>query len=145
MDCDFSDVHVERLPFADAGSLFGRCSFHRARIGDFGRARMEQCDFSEAHLKGWFSFRADVVECRFAGRLEGVVFAATDAYGERRNEFRGNDFRDAELVDFAFRHGIDLDAQLLPDGRDYGPASRAREADSPCSPGGEALGPPWRT
>jgi hypothetical protein len=53
------------------------------------------------------------------GLLEGVVFAATDPDCKRRNEIRDNDFREAELVDVAFRHGIELDAQLLPAGKEY--------------------------
>jgi hypothetical protein len=33
----------------------------------------------------------------------------------RRNEFRANDFRDAELVDVVFVDGIDMDRQRFPD------------------------------
>jgi hypothetical protein len=33
----------------------------------------------------------------------------------RRNEFRANDFRDAELLDVAFVAGIDMDRQRFPD------------------------------
>ena len=46
------------------------------------------------------------------GAAAGVVFRGRDTW--RRNEFRGNDFREADLIDVAFRAGIDLDAQLLP-------------------------------
>jgi hypothetical protein len=72
-----------------------------------------------AQLNGWFTWDADVIDCRFAGRLEGVVFTATDIDGRGRNEIRGNDFRDADLVDVDFRNGVDLDAQLLPESEDY--------------------------
>jgi hypothetical protein len=119
VDCDFSRVSVEWLPFADCGARFLRCRFEEARIGDFGDVALIGCDFTNAHLNGWFTWEADVIECRFAGRLEGVVFTASDPDGRRRNEIRGNDFREADLVDVAFRGGVDLDAQLLPSGPEY--------------------------
>jgi hypothetical protein len=125
VECDFSGVRVEWLPFGDGGSLFQRCSFRGARIGDFGRVRLEECDFSNADLSGWFTWHADIVKCRFAGQLTSVVFEGTSEPGPRRwrrqhrNVFRGNDFRLAELDDVAFRGGIDLDDQLLPVGSHY--------------------------
>ena len=110
---------VEWLPFGDGGSLFRGCSFRGASIGDFGEVRLERCDFTNADLKGWFTWDADLVECRFAGRLSGIVFNGRNLEGSRENEFVGNDFREADLDDVAFRFGIDLDAQLLPDGPEY--------------------------
>lgn len=119
VDCDFSRVRVEWLPFADGGARFLRCRFEQARIGDFGDVTLIGCDFANADLNGWFTWEADVIDCRFAGRLEGIVFTATDPDGRGRNEIRGNDFREADLVDVAFRGGVDLDAQLLPAGDEY--------------------------
>lgn len=118
VDCDFSHVSVEWLPFGD-GAVFRDCRFDRARIGDFGRVQLDRCQFVDAELTGWFTWEADIVDCRFAGRLQNVVFNGSDSEGKRRNEFRGNDFRDCDLVDVAFRFGIDLDAQLLPEGPEY--------------------------
>jgi uncharacterized protein YjbI with pentapeptide repeats len=118
-DCDFSRVSVEWLPFAGGGSRFLRCRFAGAQIGDFDEVALVECDFTNAHLNGWFTWDADVIDCRFAGRLEGVVFTATDSDGRGHNEIRGNDFRDADLVDVDFRNGVDLDAQLLPESEDY--------------------------
>jgi hypothetical protein len=117
--CDFSEVVVEWLPFASGGSLFRDCRFDRARIGDFGDVRLERCQFVDAQLDGWFTRSADLVDCRFAGHLQGVVFTGRDLDERRTNEFAGNDFREAELDDVAFRFGIDLDAQLLPETDDY--------------------------
>lgn len=119
IDCDFSGVHVKWLPFGDGGSVFRRCSFRGASIGDFGDVRLERCDFTNADLQGWFTWDADLVECRFGGRLSGVVFNGGDVEGTHENEFVGNDFRDADLDDVAFRLGVDLDAQLLPEGHEY--------------------------
>lgn len=79
----------------------------------------EDCEFVDADLSGWFSWDADIVGCRFAGRLHGVVFQGSDIDGGRRNEFRGNDFRDADLEDVGFSGGIDLDAQRLPSKPEY--------------------------
>jgi uncharacterized protein YjbI with pentapeptide repeats len=117
--CDFSRVRVERLPFASGGSLFRDCRFDGASIGDFGNVRLERCHFVDTDLEGWFTFAADIVDCRFAGRLTGVVFNGEDDTGRRKNEFRGNDFREADLEDVAFRFGIDLDQQRLPQGPEY--------------------------
>jgi hypothetical protein len=121
IDCDFSGIRLEWLPFADGGSVFRRCRFHRAGIGSgFGGVRLEECDFEDADLRDWFALRADVVNCRFAGRVEQVVFFGCDPDEPgSRNEFRGNDFREADLEDVSFRFGIDLDAQRLPEGVEY--------------------------
>jgi hypothetical protein len=118
VDCDFSQVEVEWLPFANGGSLFRDCRFDGARIGDFGDVRLERCQFVDADLEGWFTWTADLVDCRFAGRLSGVAFNGRDAEGSRTNELVGNDFREADLHDVDFRD-IDLDAQLLPQGDEY--------------------------
>jgi hypothetical protein len=117
--CDFSRVRVDWLPFGSGGSLFRDCRFDGASIGDFGDVRLERCQFVDTDLEGWFTFAADIVDCRFAGRLSGVVFNGEDDTGRRKNEFRGNDFREADLDDVAFRFGIDLDAQRLPEGPEY--------------------------
>jgi hypothetical protein len=65
----------------------------------------------------------EFIDCRFAGPLDEVTFHAAP-FGEvakrmdpprRRNEFRGNDFRDVELIDTGFVGGIDMDRQRFPD------------------------------
>jgi hypothetical protein len=121
VDCDFSGIRLEWLPFADGESVFRRCRFHRAGISSgFGDVLLDECDFEDADLRDWFATRADIVSCRFAGRVEQVVFFGSDPDDPRsRNEFRGNDFRDADLEDVAFRFGIDLQEQLLPEGDAY--------------------------
>jgi hypothetical protein len=121
VECDFSDLRLEWLPFADGGSIFMCCRFHRAGIGSgFGDVRLEECDFESADLRDWFSTSADIINCRFAGRVEQVVFFGRDPHDPRsHNEFRGNDFRESDLEDVAFRYGIDLDAQQLPEGAEY--------------------------
>ena len=58
-----------------------------------------------------------------------------DVVGRRTNEFEGNDFSRAKLVDVGFRTGIDLARQQLPSGDGYilladaaGAVLRARRA-----------------
>jgi hypothetical protein len=80
--------------------------------------RLERCQFVDADLKGWFTLAAYHVDCRFAGRLSGVVFNGRADTGRGKDEFVGNDFREADLDDVDFRD-IDLDAQLLPEGDEY--------------------------
>jgi uncharacterized protein YjbI with pentapeptide repeats len=116
VDCDFSRVEAEWLPFASGDSLFRNCRFDGARIGDFGEVRLERCQFVDADLEGWSTWTANLVGCRFVGRLSGVVFNGRDGEGTRTNEFVGNDFRDADLDDVAFRFGIDLNSQLSSEG-----------------------------
>jgi hypothetical protein len=112
-------VRVSGSHSQNGNSLFRDCRFDGARIGDFGEVRLERCQFVDSDLDGWFTWTADLVDCRFAGRLSGVVFNGRDTDGSRTNEFVRNDFRDADLDDVDFRFCIDLDAPLLPQGNEY--------------------------
>jgi hypothetical protein len=65
---------------------------------------------------------AEFVRCRFATRIVDSVFSVTPrdcSVRRRRNEFKGNDFSRAELIDTVFVGGIDLDDQKLPAGDEY--------------------------
>jgi len=89
--------------------------------------RFEKCSFDDARLDGWTPARAEFVECRFAGKVVSATFSGRPAGpGSTRidpvrskNEFRGNDFRDAQLIDTVFVFGINLDQQRWPEGHDY--------------------------
>jgi uncharacterized protein YjbI with pentapeptide repeats len=114
-------------------SLFRECTFRDAAFrgtgGDPGLARFERCSFDGATIEEWFTHCAEFVECTFAGaRIVGSNFFGTpfECYGwlelrhrRKRNEFYGNDFSEAELIDTSFVDGIDLDAQRLPSGPEY--------------------------
>ena len=131
--CNFDRVQVEdallgRYP----QSLFQECSFHGAQFRKGvspGLARFEHCSFDGATIEEWFTHCAEFVECSFAGaRIVGSNFFGTpfECYGwlelrhrRKRNEFYGNDFSEAELIDTSFCDGIDLDAQRLPTGPEY--------------------------
>lgn len=127
VDCSFDGV---RFPSVIAGfSRFVRCSFRNVDIKGLGDDYLE------------------LVDCVFTGKLRSSVFwgAAPQPWAEKRyqsdlrffaregraepsgyrelarrpaNEFHGNDFSGAELIDVSFR-AIDLTQQRLPTGDGY--------------------------
>ncbi len=131
--CDFRGLRLaDRFqPFfaTRPRSVFTACRFEEADLRDTSPegTRFERCVFDDARLNGWAPARAEFVGCRFAGTLAHVTFTGRPAGPgaewidppRARNEFRGNDFRGAELLDTVFVLGIDLDAQLWPAGEDY--------------------------
>src|SRR2546425_3451781 len=131
--CDFRGLQLgERFaPFFTTRprGAFPSCKFDGAALRQISRegTRFERCSFEDARLDGWPPARAEFVECRFAGKVAHVTFTGKPAGpGSTRidparatNEFRGNDFRDAELIDTVFVLGIDLKLQRWPVGDDY--------------------------
>jgi hypothetical protein len=130
--CDFSRVrsgHMSHLSANLPQAVYRDCRFDRADLRHFspGTARFERCTFDGARLDGWRSNLAEFVDCHFAGRIRNVKFfgRANGPLAEvlgvegRVNEFRGNDFRHAELLDTSFVLGISLEAQRWPEGPDY--------------------------
>jgi len=131
--CDFRLVFFEPKwqPIFSAGprNVFIECHFERADLRRIhpGQARFEGCTFDDALLDGWTSYCAEFVDCHFSGRIVNVRFhgrpwgADGPAVLPPReiNEFRGNDFRKAELIRSAFVNGLDVSAQRWPDGGEY--------------------------
>jgi hypothetical protein len=132
--CDFSRSVLRAGGFSvPPPSVYRDCRFDGSDLRQVnpGFGRFERCSFERARIDGWLSWSAWFVDCRFVGRLHNVEFwgSAPDyensnhggslAFRDPSNEFRGNDFRDAELESVEFLGGIDLDAQLLPDGPEY--------------------------
>jgi len=127
--CDFRGLKLDRrlapLFVALPRSVFRNCNFDGAdlRRALFGQSRFERSTFDDARLDGSQVESAEFIDCRFAGPLDGVTFYGAPSGREaklldpprRRNEFHGNDFRDAELLDVAFVAGIDMDGQRFPD------------------------------
>lgn len=126
VDCDFSGTKFK----VSGGfsliprSVFTRCTFDRADLRamfSLWETRFESCSFAHARLERWRSECAEFVDCTFAGPMRNVVFygrprgVCGDGMSRARNEFRGNDFTAAELLDVDFRAGIDVYAQRLPD------------------------------
>ena len=126
LSCDFRGIRLDAsfqpLFSASPRSYFRDCHFDGADMRRVRpeHARFERCTFDDANLDGWHTDRAEFVECRFAGRLGRVTFSARPssegvrATRRERNDFRGNDFLDADLDGVTFVGGIDLDEQRLP-------------------------------
>jgi hypothetical protein len=127
--CCFNKLHADSVSFGEGRELteYIDCKFDSLRfnhsIGNL--ARFESCSFRDVKVRGWTCFKAEFVDCTFTGRLQKCIFSGTVPeedrpwVGRERNEFRGNDFSGAELIDVAFRAGIDLNQQKLPTGPDY--------------------------
>jgi hypothetical protein len=103
--------------------LFDRCDFE---VGVAGNARFVGCEFTSCKLAGIVSVTLELIDCEFsATTVRGCVFHAkvpvsSPVYRDRKlNEFRGNDFSRAELIDTDFRGGIELEERHLPHGRGY--------------------------
>lgn len=126
--CDFRAIRMDRryqpLFAAVPPSIFRDCRFDGADLRKIrpDAARFERCTFDDANLDGWRTDAAEFVGCRFAGAMGAVTFlgrpigaaARAAAPDRKRNEFSGNDFRDADLDDVVFAHGVDLAAQRFP-------------------------------
>ena len=138
--CDFSRSVLRVGSFSvPPPSAYCDCIFDQADLRQCnpGLARFERCSFERANLDGWRSWNAEFVDCRFSGRLRNIEFSAgmerdPELYSKAPEhlkpfnkprteplEFRGNDFRNADLENVDFIGGIDLDAQLLPDDPAY--------------------------
>jgi uncharacterized protein YjbI with pentapeptide repeats len=127
--CDFRGLKLDRrlapLFVALPRSVFRDCRFDGAdlRHAHLGQSRFERCTFDDARLEDSDTGGAEFIGCRFAGPLARVTFfgappsAVTKQLDppRRRNEFRANDFRDAELLDVAFVDGVDMDRQRFPE------------------------------
>jgi hypothetical protein len=127
--CDFRGLKLDRrlapLFAALPRSVFRDCRFDGAELrrAQLGQSRFERCTFDDARLEDSDIAGAEFIGCRFAGPMERVTFygAPSSLHAKRmdpprrRNEFRGNDFRDADLLDVSFVAGIDMDRQRFPD------------------------------
>jgi hypothetical protein len=133
VSCDFRmirfDKRLQQLFATAPQSIFRDCKFDGAdlRRARPGQARFERSTFDDAAIDGWRAETAEFVDCRFAGALGDVVFygkpSGTSAHlvnpPRKRNDFSGNDFRDADLDHVTFTLGIDLRSQRLPHDERY--------------------------
>lgn len=128
--CRFNNFRVRSCPCFGAGremSEFVDCSFDGAHLdmGSGGCARFVRCSFRNVVLRDWRCDRVEMIDCVFSGRIKTAIFNGTVPVEERsflhreRNEFHGNDFSGVDLIDVAFRRGIDLTQQRLPAGPQY--------------------------
>jgi hypothetical protein len=127
--CRFDGTKLRSFSFGEGREVseYIDCSFDGTRLtfAPAGYARFVRCTFLDADLRDWFCFAVELVDCTFTGRLRRAVFNGTvleddrSIVGRERNEFRGNDFSGTDLIDVAFRTGIDLSLQRLPSGPQY--------------------------
>jgi len=127
--CRFDGIQIRDACFGEGRrtSHYVECSFDGGRITGRprGNARFERCSFRDIDIREWFCFSVEMIDCVFTGKLHKVVFngSVPDFVRQRirrdRNEFHGNDFYGAKLIDVAFRAGIDLTLQRLPIGPEY--------------------------
>jgi len=122
LSVDSASLGAGKAPSEYVDCIFDRCRF---TLGPGGYARFERCSFRDVDLKDWFCFAVELVDCVFAGHLRTAVFNGSvpvdkrSVAGRSTNAFIGNNFIHLELIDVAFRTGIDLNKQLLPSGPDY--------------------------
>jgi uncharacterized protein YjbI with pentapeptide repeats len=128
--CFFQDVHARSANFGGghSQSMYTDCIFEDCDFvfGVIGNARFSRCRFNRCRLSHIFGTTLEMIDCSFPEtRIEQAVFHGTSRATEsgeakrERNEFTGNDFSTADLVDVGFRGGIDLTKQVLPTGRDF--------------------------
>lgn len=127
--CRFEGMSIGSASFGagEAVTEYTECSFDGSKLfmGPGGYARFLRCSFRDVEVRNWFCFAVEVVDCVFTGRMQKSFFNGTvppedrRVVRRRRNEFFGNDFSSCNLVDVAFRTGIDLSSQRLPEEPDY--------------------------
>jgi hypothetical protein len=128
-NCDFGNVRIEDASFGGGRrqSTYTDCNFDGARIGfgTAGNARFVRCSFENVDLRHWCCFAVELIDCSFSGALRHSYFNGTleitqqRSFGRKTNRFHGNDFSGLDLIDVAFRSGIDLTQQRLPTGQHY--------------------------
>lgn len=133
VNCDFRglafDRRLQSLFTSRRQSVFRDCRFDGCdlRHGGPGQSRFERCTFDGARIERWTSLCGEFVDCCFAGPIVDSKFygrpygalAAQLSPHRATNEFRGNDFSAAELMDTVFVQGLSLAAQRWPGGDDH--------------------------
>lgn len=114
--------------FGAAPSLYRGCRFERVRFRtttgfSMGAATFEDCEFVHCRWEGSRAWSADLVDCRFTGKMDGAVWFGTDRRTGRANVVRGNDFTGVTFTDnIGWRHDFPVADQVWPDG--YVPVQR---------------------
>lgn len=107
-------------------SMYRNCVFRGVRfksLGGFsmGASRFENCTFIRCKFNGHSATEADLVNCRFVGKIDGCNWYSTAPghkyQGGRLNEIVDNDFSRATLSDnIGWLGQFDIDAQTWPPG-----------------------------
>jgi uncharacterized protein YjbI with pentapeptide repeats len=128
VECSFRDVRLKGFFGFDAE--FIDCVFTgRAESMVFHGSPHDGLEDVQALVEGVAELLDPVERAALKARVDRASrTTGQDSLDRSLNEFRGNDFRDMELVDVDFRRGIDLGKQLLPDDDDYVLVADARAA-----------------
>jgi hypothetical protein len=127
--CRFTNAIINDAGFGDGREMseYVDCNFDGAHIDHMaGHARFVKCSFLNVRIEQWLGQTTELIDCTFSGRIGWAVFfgkipieeARRDLRRER-NEFRGNDFSNLNLIEPDFRGGINLLDQRLPSGPEY--------------------------
>ena len=133
VNCDFRGLVFDRkwqpLFSSPLQSVFRGCRFDGADLvrADPGQTRFEDCSFADAKIEKWHAYTAEFVGCRFAGPLvQSKFYGRPWGLGAQRldpkratNEFTGNDFSQADLVETIFIQGIRFNEQRWPEGPEW--------------------------
>lgn len=110
-------------------SRYRGCRFERVRFRtttgfSLGLATFEDCEFVHCRWDGARVWSADLVGCRFRGRMNGAVWFGADRRTGRRNVLHGNDFSAVTFTaNVGWRQDFPVEAQVWPPG--YAPVSRS--------------------
>ena len=114
--CGFEHLNVKGSSFGlGQGARYIECSFDNSALSSHavGKAEFVRCTFRNVTLHTWISLGASYVGCEFSGTFRKGVISATDLGGSK-NVIVDNDFSAMEFQDVAFRGGVDLSRQMLP-------------------------------
>lgn len=125
-NCNFEGVNFSKVCFGEGleDTEYINCNFNKTKIfaRAAGNAKFDSCSFKETNIIEFFAFCVEMTNCVISGVLRKAVFNgkvpddSVIPLNRTRNKFEGNDFSQAKLVDVAFRTGIDLSLQRLPEG-----------------------------
>lgn len=131
---EFSDVHFTQRArpvtneqgfsaqgsFGNSPAYYRNCTFEGVRFKQLGgftlsRGWFEGCTFINCRWEGHFAKSASLVDCTFAGRMNGCAWFGGSERGP--NVHRGNDFSAVRFTDnVAWRSSFPLQDQKWPEG-----------------------------
>ena len=114
---------------SDRATTGERVDFDEALLDDVipGSSDFIDCDFGRARLRKFEAYGCRLVRCRFAGRLDEVIFSAVGSSGSsRRGVLEDVDFSAASFR-FVSLRGFELEGVRVPEGPGH-----IRFRDYPC-------------
>jgi hypothetical protein len=125
--CVFSNIlaHSVCLGGGATQSTYADCVFEDCDwiFSVVGKVRILRCEFNRCRLSNLFGTNLEAIGCSFNHTtIKKGVFHGTGSSAvavAQTNEFRDNDFSEADLIDVDFRGGIDVSKQRLPMGGEY--------------------------